>query len=151
MKTKKLITVAVAFILACAGLSACGNTGGTSNGASTQSQKAETPKPADLTGKWKETNPASAQQHMEATIEGNTITINWVTSDSTSLYWKGTYEPPTNAGDYSWTSKGDTETMKTALLASRDSTKKFTYTKGQLTYKQTALGVTTTIKMSKQQ
>ena len=59
MKTKKLITVAVAFILACAGLSACGNTGGTSNGASTQSQKAETPKPADLTGKWKETNPSS--------------------------------------------------------------------------------------------
>lgn len=51
MKTKKLITVAVAFILACAGLSACGNTNGTSNGASTQSQKAETPKPADLTGK----------------------------------------------------------------------------------------------------
>lgn len=87
---------------------------------------------------------------MEAIVTANSIEINWVKPDQKSLYWKGTFTAPTKAGAYSWTSQGDTETMKTSIMASQDATKKFTYDGKQLTYEQSALGTTTTVRMSKQ-
>ena len=53
---------------------------------------------------------------MEATISGDTIEVNWIGTDAKSLYWKGTYQAPTEAGDWKWTSQGDTETMAQSLL-----------------------------------
>ena len=44
-----------------------------------------------------------------------------------SLYWKGTYQAPATQPRLKWTSQGDTETMASALLASQDATKDFTY------------------------
>ncbi|MBW3093441.1 hypothetical protein KIH79_11015 [Bifidobacterium sp. 82T10] len=139
------------------GLTACGNgnTSATTNnasGTSGQQTEQEKPKSADLTGDWKQTNSKSEDSWMEATISGDTIEVNWMGGDTKSLYWKGSYEAPTEAGDWKWTSKGDTEAMKSALLASQDETKDFSYSadKQELTYETTMLGTTMTIRMSKQ-
>jgi hypothetical protein len=87
-----------------------------------------------------------------ATITGNTIQINWVQSDNTrALYWAGSFTPPTQPGDsYAWDSENDTAQTESALLASSDATKHFTYANGVLSYDVTALGITKTVQMKKQ-
>ena len=72
-------------------------------------------------------------------------------TDTKSLYWKGTYQAPAAAGDWKWTSQDDTETMASALLASQDATKDFTYTKADgVSWETTAVGTTTVVKTAKQ-
>ncbi|MEE1296815.1 MAG: hypothetical protein UHD09_08315 [Bifidobacterium sp.] len=147
----------------CAGLSACGSdsdsnaaSGAASSSASsqqtTEAEKTETPapQPADLTGKWTETD-TTGDTKMEAEIQGDTITINWVMTDSTALYWKGSYEAPTEAGNWSWTSKGDTEAMDASLLGSGDESKEFTYDAAseELSFPASAMGVDMTVRMKK--
>ena len=66
------------------------------------------PQPADLTGTWKQTNSNDPSSYMEATISGDTIEVDWIGTDTKSLYWKGTYQAPAAAGDWKWTSQGDT-------------------------------------------
>ena len=83
---------------------------------------------------------------------GDTITVNWVQPDSTSLYWVGSYQAPTAAGDWSWTSKGDTEKMASALLASQDDAKEFHYTAAsdEISFQASAMGSTVTVRMKRQ-
>jgi len=73
------------------------------------------------------------------------IIIYWVSDggDTKSLYWAGTYvAPKDNKETYSWTSKNNKDKTDHALLASGDDTKVFTYEKGEITYKASALGTT---------
>ena len=143
---KKAIALLVAAMLL-TGLSACGGSTtadapAKSDGTSkTETNKEEPkPQPADLTG-----------TYMEATISGDTIEVNWIGTDTKSLYWKGTYQAPAAAGDWKWTSQGDTETMASALLASQDATKDFTYSEADgVSWETTALGTTITVKTVKQ-
>lgn len=104
-----------------------------------------------LLGKWK--NEGEKDNIQEAIITEDKIEINWVSSEDNStkgLYWVGTYEAPNTTEDnYSWTSKGDTEKMKTALLASRDETKEFEYKNGILSYEVTAFGITKKIQLKR--
>lgn len=61
--------------------------------------------PVDLTGTWKSKNNDGAW--MEATINDNTISIDWVSDngDTKSIYWVGSYTAPTEYSDeYTWTS-----------------------------------------------
>ena len=126
---KKAIALLVAAMLL-TGLSACGGSTtadapAKSDGTSkTETNKEEPkPQPADLTGTWKQTNG----------------------------YWKGTYQAPAAAGDWKWTSQDDTETMASALLASQDATKDFTYSEADgVSWETTALGTTITVKTAKQ-
>ena len=149
MRARNLIAAVMAGMLVL-GMCACGASG--SGTVAAQSQEAVAEQPADLIGSWKQTNSSSEDSAMEATITEDTIEINWVSSDSTSLYWKGTYEAPTEAGDWKWTSDGDRETMQSALLASQDSSKEFSYSADdeELIFEASALGTTATIRMSKQ-
>lgn len=118
---------------------------------SSQREIAPEPQPADLTGTWKSTNSDSEDSWMEATITADTIQIDWVTADTRSLYWIGTFEAPSEPGDWSWTSQADREKMDTALMASQDDTKDFTYTETDgLSFDASAMGVTKTVKMTKQ-
>ena len=108
--------------------------------------------PADLTGQWKQSNSSSKDSYMTATISGDTIEIYWTseTDDSKSLYWAGTFTAPTTADEpYVWTSENDHSKTDTALLASMDDTKEFTYQKGVISYSASALGTTTTVKLEK--
>ena len=141
MKKKALAMVFAAFML----LAGCG-------GNNTTSETADAPATLpDLTGTWVQVNSSSEDSYQEATITEDTITINWVTPDSKALYWGGTFEAPTTADEpYTWDSVNDTEQTATALLASGDETKTFTYQDGQISYDATALGVTTTVRLEKQ-
>ena len=109
--------------------------------------------PLDLAGEWKQTNSNSADAYQTATIAGETITIDWVNDAEASkaVYWIGSYLAPTEDVDsFSWDSQGDVEQMETAIMASGDSTKTFTYEDGVLTYELTAMGVTMTVEMNRQ-
>ncbi len=104
----------------------------------------------DLTGTW--ISEESDGTYQEATITDNYIEINWVTPDSASLYWAGTYVAPSDAVDeYSWISENDTEKTDSALLASSSETKEFTYKDGVITYEASALGTKKTIELKKQE
>lgn len=137
------------------GVAACSNqnTRPSSNAESAESSQQEItpePQPADLTGTWKSTNSDSEDSWMEATITSDTIQIGWVTADTRSLYWIGTFEAPNQPGDWSWTSQADREKMDTALMASQDDAKDFTYTETDgLSFDASAMGVTKTVKMTK--
>lgn len=153
MKKKILTAMIAAAILAM--LTACGGTASTDNSSTenTASQKAEEKQPADLTGDWKQVNSSSDDSYQQATISGDTIEIYWVSDngDTKSLYWAGSFEAPTTADEpYSWESKNDHDKTDSALMASSDDTKKFTYEKNQISYEASALGTTATIRLEKQ-
>lgn len=116
------------------------------------SSSSSTPQPPDLTGTWKQANSANPDSYQQAVIEGDTITINWVSNngDTQSLYWSGTFTAPETADTpYTWVSENDTSKTKTAMLASSDATKEFTYDKDQISYSASAMGTTTTVKLEK--
>ncbi|MDN3937540.1 hypothetical protein QWJ39_14625 [Arthrobacter sp. YD4] len=155
---KKLIAPVV-FVSALA-LTGCGassssaeNTTPSPAAATETKTPAETPKVTDLTGSWKQSNPNSEKSYQQATITADAITVNWVTDggNTTSTYWVGTYKAPAGSnGSYSWTSQRDVEATKSALLASSDATKEFTYDGDVISYKVSAMGTTTTVKLKKQ-
>ncbi|MDD3306921.1 hypothetical protein ACIZ62_08620 [Acetobacterium carbinolicum] len=109
--------------------------------------------PANLTGEWKQVNSGSNDSWQAATIEGETITINWVSNggDTKSLYWAGTYIAPTTTDEpYTWDSVNDHSQTDKALLASEDETKTMTYENDQLSYSASLMGTTTTVRLEKQ-
>lgn len=106
----------------------------------------------DLSGTWK--SPNNDGSYQEAVITENTIEINWVTDNGNtkSIYWIGTYTAPTEATDtYEWTSVRDKEKTDSALLASTDDSKTFSYSNGKLSYSVSALGTTTTLELTREQ
>jgi hypothetical protein len=104
--------------------------------------------PTDLTGVW--VSKDNGGSYHEATITNDYIEINWVSPDSTSLYWAGTFTAPDKVvKEYSWVSENDKEKTDSALLASPDDTKEFTYKDGGISYETSALGTTTTMKLER--
>ena len=105
--------------------------------------------PLDLVGNWEEKDKGDSYQagYIKEGKDGKDgeIVIYWVSDggDTKSLYWAGTYvAPKDNKETYSWTSKNNKDKTDHALLASGDDTKVFTYEKGEITYKASALGTT---------
>lgn len=144
---KRLIGFVLAIII-CMSLSACGEDATTEDSGGT-----DVPTIPDLTGDWKQVNSNSEDSWQSATIDENTITVYWISDngDTKSLYWAGTYTAPTTGDEpYSWDSENDTDQTSTALLASGDDIKTFTYEAGQISYEVSALGTTTTVKLEKQ-
>ena len=154
---KRIVALLIAGTMALS-LSACG--GGSSsdksdskqNETTQETKKEEEKAPVDLAGTWKsEDNDGS---WMEAVIADDTITVNWVSDngDTTAIYWVGTYQAPTEyIEEYSWTSERNKEQTDSALLASTDDTKDFTYSDAtkELSYQVTMSGVTTTVQLTK--
>lgn len=124
----------------------------TSENSSAAEPTKEAAKAPDLTGTWKQTNSAAADSYQEAEISGDVITINWVTDngDTKSIYWVGSFAAPKDATTpYKWTSTRDQAATDSALLASTDATKDFTFQDDTISYSASALGTTTTIKLKK--
>lgn len=132
-----------------------GPVGGNSSDASAATESpSSSPKPTliDLTGDWKQTNSSSTDSWQQATVTSTTIEINWVSDngDTTSLYWAGSFTAPAEPGDtFAWTSNNDHSKTDAAMLASGDDTKDFTYENGVISYKVSALGTTTTVKLER--
>lgn len=128
---RKLIAAAIAVVLFGCALTAC------------------TARPApDLTGSWIATSGGSGNK-MSAEISATTIDVYWSAEETRALYWSGTYDAPTKAGAYTWTSINDHDKTRMALLASNDDTKDFTYDDGEITFDVTALGITKTVHLVK--
>lgn len=147
----KKLTACIA-LAATLALTGCGGEA-TSPPASTDAKTVEVaPKVADLTGAWKQGNSNSDDSYQQATITADTITIDWVSDggDSTSIYWIGTFQAPTNTTEpYVWTSQRDASATESALMASTDDTKEFTFQNDTISYKVSALGTTITAKLKK--
>ncbi|MDN4595957.1 hypothetical protein [Leifsonia virtsii] len=112
----------------------------------------EPAKTPDLVGTWKQINSAASDSYQEAEISGDVITINWVADngDTKSIYWVGSFTAPNDASTpYTWTSTRDEAATESAMLASTDATKDFTFQDGTISYTASALGTTTTIKLKK--
>lgn len=142
-RTKTTLSFAAAALLTL-GLAGC-------SAGATGTAAAPADEPADLVGEWEQSNKNSEDSYQSATITADTITVYWVTDggDTTSLYWAGTYDAPTEPGDFSWDSVNDTEQTDVALLASGDETKTFTYEGDTISYEVSAMGVTTTVELSR--
>lgn len=133
-------------------LTGCGGSEETPANASSPNTVEKTSRVPELTGQWKQSNAASEESFQQATITADTITIDWVSDggDTTSIYWVGTFEPPTQAGEnHTWTSQRDAAATDSALLASTDATKEFSYEGDSISYKVSMLGTTTTVKLKK--
>lgn len=108
------------------------------------------PEPTDLTGTWK--SEANEGAWMEATISADSISVDWVSDEGStrSIYWVGTYTAPTEpVENYTWVSNRNAEQTDTALLASTDDTKEFTYASGKISYSVSMMGTTTQMELSK--
>ncbi|WP_294568994.1 hypothetical protein [uncultured Arthrobacter sp.] len=151
---KKLIApIVFASALALTGCGGSGAAPAESKSATTESPAAEeAPQAPDLTGAWKQSNSNSEDSYQQAMITGDMMTIDWVSDggDTTSVYWVGTFEAPTAADEpYTWTSQRDAAATDTALMASTDDTKEFTYEDDTISYKVSALGTTVTVELKK--
>lgn len=147
---KRILTpLVLAFALT---LTACGGTTATPTVATDDKPAEETQTIPNLAGKWKQSNSASEDSYQHATITDDTITVEWVSDGgaTTSTYWIGTFKAPTDAtAPYVWSSKRDVKATESALLASNDDTKEFTYDGETISYKVTALGTTTKVELKK--
>lgn len=145
--------IAPVVLAAALALSGCAGTSADNTGSAASSQPTqEAPKPPVLSGAWKQENAGDKTSYQQATITADTMKIEWVSDggNTTSTYWVGSFKAPTDATEpYSWTSTRDVETTRSALLASSDATKDFTYEGGTISYKVSALGTTTTVKLKK--
>lgn len=132
---------------------AANSSAGSSSEEATQQPVEAAPEPADLTGDWKQMNSDSDANYQMATITADAIEVYWVADggDTKSLYWAGTYEAPTEAGDsFTWDSVNDTSKTDGALLASGDATKTFTFENDELSYEVSAMGTTTTVRLGRE-
>lgn len=107
--------------------------------------------PPDLTGEWVQADSEDTATYQTATITDDSITVRWVSDDTTALYWAGSFVPPTTPDEpYSWDSVRDTETDEDAVLSPTEDSKTFTYEDGYLSYTVSAMGVSTTIYLERQ-
>lgn len=156
---KRKVICAITVLCLSMGITACGSTDSqettstsTTTTTETQTEQEEPPQIPNLIGQWEQTNKSEEADAMyqTASITENTITVNWVSSDSSYLYWAGTFVAPQTADEpYSWDSENDTEQTSTALLASGDDTKTFTYENNQISYEVSAMGSTQTVILEK--
>lgn len=141
---KKMVIILLALCLA-GTMGACGNS---SNASKEEASSQEESEPWDLTGTWAEEGESDTYQ--EAIITDDTIEIYWISESESmrSIYWSGTYEAPAEKTDeFSWTSERDAGKTDTALLASQDDTKEFTYKDGKINYEVSMMGTTATVEL----
>lgn len=151
MTLKKMLIACVSIVLFVGVVSAFWMYSETGTLPSVGSSSIQSPtEPPNLLGDWKQSNSASKDDAMIATISGDIIEIYWSSPDSQSLYWSGSFVAPTEPGnEYSWTSNNDHEKTDSAILASSDDTKEFIYKNGELSFSASATGTTMTVRMKK--
>lgn len=150
---KATLPLALIAVLSLAGCGAGTASTGTSDSKASGSEAVEEARKApDLTGEWTQSNSKSEDSYQQATITADTMTVEWVADggETRSIYWVGTFEAPTDATEpYTWTSTKDAEATASALLASSEDTKQFTFEGDTISYELSALGTTMTVKLAK--
>lgn len=148
MRTRSVVTIALTSFLA---LSITGCTAGTEDTGSPAAEQvaaSQEAAPMDLTGEWEQAGEAGEDNTsiQSATIVDDTISVYWLNDGEKALYWAGTADLPEDAGDsFTFDSENDADRTGTALLASSDETKTFTFEDETLSYEVSALGETWTV------
>ncbi|MGM7666736.1 DUF5067 domain-containing protein [Microbacterium sp. A93] len=148
MRTRSVVTIAFTSLLAL-GITGCtAGTEDTGSPAAEQVAASQEAAPIDLTGEWEQSGEADEDNAsiQSATIVDDTISVYWLNDGEKALYWAGTAGFPEDAGDsFTFDSENDTDRTGTALLASSDDTKTFTFEDETLSYEVSALGETWTV------
>ena len=132
----KVVATIIAIILLPFGLGACSASPEAAPATKTK-QEAPVEKPS-LVGTWK-------ADGFEAVIADNSIEVNIVDQDTSSLYWKGTFP----AGSETVTSEADTEALSESMLGSQDATKTFTVKDNEISFKITIMGTSKVVHLKK--
>lgn len=147
MKKIMISIIAMLWLCSCGTSTQTTTTEPTSSAASTQAES------LDLTGTWIQDNSSSEDMYQKAVISDASIEVYWVneSSDTESLYWAGSYDKPQDdTKEYAWDSVNDKTKTETALLASSDDTKTFTYSDDVISYDVSAMGMTQNVKLKRQ-
>lgn len=111
-------------------------------GCASQPEAPDAPEtPVSYVGPWTQKD-SNGESWQEAEVTEGRIEVYWMTPDSKSLYWAGTFEAE---GDGTKTSENDKEATSTAMLASGADTKDFECAEGEIAYDVTAMGTTKTV------
>lgn len=141
-------------------LSLVGCGGGNANAPAEENAPEEQSAPAmplDLSGEWKQANSNAEDSYQAAYIADGAMEIYWVLNEGSddemiALYWAGTFTPPETADEpYVWESANDKERTGSALMASGDDTKAFTYQDGKISYSVTFQGQTIEMELVKEE
>lgn len=138
-------------VVGCSSPNSSGSSGAADETSTEQVQ--EVPETVSLEGEWKQNNSNDPENSWQsATITGDTIEVYWVgdKGDTTSLYWAGSVEIPEETETFTFDSANDTAKTDSALLASGDPSKAFTYEADELSYEVTAMGTTITVRLSRE-
>jgi len=150
---KRLLILALTLSL-CLALTACGgNSGEDSKEEGPYQEEPSEPSAPDLSGEWRTIASTEDDTGMGAYIDGEKIEVYWLipSENMTALYWAGSFSAPESAEEpYKWTSNADKDRNSSALMASTDDTKDFTYDGGTLTCSVTAFGVTQEMEFQKE-
>lgn len=98
-------------------------------------EPAPEPEALDLTGQWKEADPAFEDAYYGAVIDGDKIELHRVSDGGGAryLYWAGSYVPPeTEEEPYAWTSQVGTRRTDSEAIAAAEVSKDFSYEDGRL-------------------
>lgn len=135
---KKLIAL-FAVIFVAISLSACQSSGSGSDANKPAASSVPTKETSvSLNGTWK-------AEGFEATVSADSIEVNIVSTDSKSLYWKGTFP----SGTDKITSVGDREALDVSMLGSQDKDKVFNIDGDKISFEMSMLGTTKTIRLEK--
>jgi hypothetical protein len=107
--------------------------------------------PKTLVGTWYQTNKLDSGVMMQAQVYRNgTIQVDMRSNDgSHSHYWMGSFPSHRNPNvNFKTTSKADPDAqkvLKASIFGSQDTSKRFNYKRGDLSFKFTMMGTTSTI------
>lgn len=107
--------------------------------------------PESLIGNWYQTNSENGIFATASVYPSDSIQINLKTRDGSSIYWMGSFQVSDKKPTDSFTvvSKADPDALAMSIFGSQDSEKTFSYKDGDLSYKFTMLGTTSTVHLSK--
>ena len=103
-------------------------------------------------GHWTDDNDPNQgdSSKISAVIKDGDIRINLESTDSSALFWKGTF-PKASQGPTKFVSQADVKALSESLLGSSDKKKTFTYEDGVLTFDLSMMGVTRHVHLEKQE
>jgi hypothetical protein len=111
---------------------------------------AESKNPVSLIGEWHQTDSGIPDIYMTATIDADSIQINMKMKDAAGVYWLGTFNVDEDLSKpVKIVSQADADGMAMSIFSSTDKTKTFFYENGDLSYKFSIMGITTTVHLSK--
>lgn len=127
---RKFIAALIALVVLPTVLAACGPAEGANKAASST--------PVSLDGTWK-------ADGFEANIASDSIEVNIVEGDTSSLYWKGTFA----TGSETVNSVADQEALSASMLGSQDAEKTFTVKDNTISFKITIMGTSKNVHLKK--